>query len=122
MMGYDIYMKGRNGHTLRVAPFSEGGTRRILSPGSPGETEAWVSVTYNYSPYFYETVDAERGIRWIYGKTGKDCQDRLSIALQKLGCVRDTDYWRVTPGNAGCIIALLLDWCKQKPNGIFVGD
>jgi len=120
-MGYDIYMKGRNGHTLRVKPFSEGGTRRI-QPDGGGETEAWVSVTYNYAPYYYEHIDAEKGIRWIYGKTGKECEGRLFEAFKKLGNRRDHDYWKATPGNAGCILALLLDWCKQKPNGVFEGD
>jgi hypothetical protein len=118
-MEYDIYLKGKNGHTLKVKAFSEGGTRRIVEGG---ETNAWVSVTYNYSKYFYDTIDSELGIRWIYGKKGSECIQRLESSLKQLGMKRDNDYWKPTPGNAGVIVALLLDWCKQKPEGIFSGD
>jgi len=117
-MGYDIYMKGKNKHTLRVKPFSEGGTRRMDQP----ETEAWISVTYNYAHFYYETIDAEKGIRWIYGKTGKECVEKLKQAVSILGTLRDPDYWSPTAGNAGCIIALLISWCEQKPDGVFCGD
>ena len=117
-MGYDIYMKGKNGHTLKVLPFNEGGTRRM----DGDETEAWISVTYNYSQYFYGTIDAGEGIRWIYGMTGKECVPHLERALKTLGSKRDPNYWKATPGNAGCIVATLLSWCHQKPDGVFAGD
>lgn len=117
-MGYDIQMVGKNNHVLKVKPFSEGGTRRMDQP----ETEAWVSVTYNYAKFYYSTIDSQKGIRWIYGKTGKECIERLKYSLSILGTLKEDDYWTPTSGNAGCIIALLLSWCEQKPDGIFRGD
>lgn len=45
--------------------------------------------------------------------------ERLRIAVNTLGTVRDNDYWKPTPGNAGYALAILLKWAGQYPEARF---
>ena len=42
--------------------------------------------------------------------------------VEKLGTLRDADYWRPTPGNAGDVLYVLLKWARHYPYAIFMGD
>jgi hypothetical protein len=57
-----------------------------------GTNEAWLNITYNYSPFYRQHVDNEQGIRWLYGKTGAEVLPRLRAAVAKLG----TEQWTGT--------------------------
>ena len=41
-------------------------------------------TSYNHSWAFYEYLDENEGIRWIYGKQGKDIIERLEVVLVSL--------------------------------------
>jgi len=121
-LSYDIYLRDPTTHEtveLPAAHMMGGGTvhakifdgRLIQEPTQ----EAWLNITYNYAPYYYEAtegdprfahdeisayyadgttgpVETEYGIRGIYGKTGaesipmlRDMIDRIIAAYTKDG-------------------------------------
>ena len=41
-------------------------------------------TSYNHSWAFYAYLDENEGIRWIYGKQGKDIIKRLEVVLESL--------------------------------------
>ena len=41
-------------------------------------------TSYNHSWAFYAYLDEDKGIRWIYGKKGKDVIERLETVLEAL--------------------------------------
>lgn len=115
-MSYDIYlMKGDE--VAQIERHEEGGTYLI-----GGNTDAHLNVTYNYAGYYYEHLDADKGIRWLYGKQAKDTVERLEKAIETLGIKRIGDYWEPSSGNAGYALSILLKWAKLHPDAIFEGD
>ncbi|WP_460924221.1 hypothetical protein, partial [Staphylococcus aureus] len=73
---------------VKIAPFmAEGGTvpaeliNDKLVPAVIAECD--MNITYNYSLFYYEHIDSENGIRWIYGKTGAEVKERLEKAILK---------------------------------------
>ena len=118
-MSYDIYLRDADGngvqlpepHQLNGGTYAMGGTR-----------EAWLNVTYNYSTYFHEHIDAEIGIRWLYGKKAADTIPTLEKAISALGTETADDYWARTPGNAGAALANLLELARLCPDAIWAGD
>lgn len=103
--------------SVKVEKHEEGGTYAL-----GGTEEASLNITYNYSRHFYEHIDSKQGIRWLYGKTGKETQERLTKAVAELGTEKDADYWKDTPGNAGYALSILLKWAIQHPTAVFRGD
>ena len=85
-----------------------------------GSNEASMSVTYNYSEYYYNTIDKDEGFRWLNGKTAKDTIIRLEKAVKKLGTDFSGDYWESTEGNAGRILQTLVKWAYELPNAVWV--
>lgn len=116
-MGYDIQLIGADGEPVQVKRHGGGGTF-VLG----GSTNADISITYNYSRFYYDTIDEDEGIRWIYNKTGETCIPRLHSAVRELGTTESDDYWLSTPGNAGHILNILLGWAKANPTAVFQGD
>lgn len=116
-MGYDISLVGEDGESVQVERFSEGGVQPV-----GGSTNAEISITYNYSKFMYNTIDKERGIRWIYDRPAGHCIDRLKSAITILGTYQDDYYWKSAPGNAGHILSVLMAWAKQYQNATFGGD
>lgn len=119
-MSYDIYLL--DPVTLKPIQFDNprqegGGTYQV-----GGTREAWFNITYNYSEFYYEYLDSEKGIRWLYKKKAKECINRLEYAVSKLGTKQYRDYWAPTRGNAGHAISILLNWAQEFPEGIFDGD
>lgn len=80
------------------------------------------NFTYNYSSYYYKEIDAEKGIRAIYGLTGQEALPLLENAIKVLGTTIDEDGWKNTPGNAGNALLTLIAFAKKHPQGIFQGD
>lgn len=117
-MGYDISLVDeKTREEVKVKNHKEGG---IIVIG--GSKLADISVTYNYSKYYYEHLDEDKGIRWIYNKKYDEIRDRLEGTISILGTNRSNNYWESTPGNAGHIVAILLEWSRQNPDAVFEGD
>lgn len=116
-MGYSIKLVGEDGEIVGVTRHQEGSSYVM-----GGTDDANIDITYNYAKYFREEIDSRYGIRWLYGKHAHECIDVLEAAVEKLGKVRDADYWETTPGNAGHVLNVLLAWARQYPYAIFMGD
>lgn len=52
-----------------------------------GTREAWLNITYNYSKWFFQFLDREKGIRWLYGQVASGTLPRLKEAIAKLQVV-----------------------------------
>lgn len=87
-----------------------------------GTTEMWLNITYNYSKFYYKVIDKEKGIRFIYEKTGAESIPILEKAIEQLGDDVDEDYWKATEGNAKKALYGLLAFAKLRPDGIWDGD
>jgi hypothetical protein len=118
-MSYDICLK--NPKTGKPIQFEE---RHQLKGGTyeaGGSHEAWLNVTYNYSEHLSRVLE-EKGIRVLYGKTGKDSVPILKKAISKMKGVPDRDYWAATEGNAKKALQNLLALAKMAPQGVWDGD
>ncbi len=118
-MSYDISVINPN--TEEVLEFEEPHQIKGGNYAIGGTTEAWLNVTYNYAPHFYKTM-GDKGIRCLYGLTGKEAVPILEHAIAKLGDDIDPDYWKPTEGNAKEALKGLLTFARLLPNGVFDGD
>lgn len=98
-------------HRIQGANYAIGGTR-----------DMWVSVTYNYSPFFYKHIDQEKGIRFLYGKTGAETIPVLEDAISSLKDDATNRYWDATEGNAKRALCGLLAFARMRPDGVWEGD
>ena len=94
-----------------------GGTYQI-----GGTKELWLNITWNYAKYFYDLIDKELGIRWLYGKSAVDTIPKLNDVIDKLKDDVDEDYWAATEGNAKQSLIGLLTLAKMRPDAIWEGD
>lgn len=115
-MSYDIELK-YDDEIAQVDNHEDGGTYQV-----GGSTEAWLNITWNYAEFYYEHLDADLGIRWLYGKTGRETEERLAQAVVALGTTQHHDYWEPTRGNAGYALNILLGWARQHPDAVWSGD
>lgn len=118
-MSYDIYLNDpvtKNVIELDDKHFMQGGTYQF-----GGTTEAWLNVTYNYSKDFRRVL-GDKGIRTIYGKTGKESIDILDKGIDQLNGDADTDYWAATEGNAKRSLIQLRIMAELRPDGVWWGD
>ena len=118
-MSYDICLRDKEGkaieleelHSVRGGTYACGGT-----------TEAWLNVTYNYSKFFY-AVMGDKGIRRIYGMTGRDSIPVLDAAIAAMAPDLPTpNYWAATEGNARQALKDLKTLAEAAPDGIWEGD
>lgn len=116
-MSYDLGLFDNDQKPVQVERHTEGGTL-VLG----GTTDAELNITYNYGRFYYEWLDEEQGLRWLYGKSGAETTERLTRAIAVLGIYQDEDYWKGTPGNAGYALTILLSWAAQYPDAIWDGD
>ena len=106
-MSYDIRVINQDGEHVQLKE------RHVLTGGTyvlDGTTDAWLNVTYNYGDFFRKYVDAEQGIRAIYGKSITEADELLTKAIE--GIEKDypevfdddppgaDDYWQSSPFNA----------------------
>jgi len=87
-----------------------------------GTKEAWLNITYNYSPHFYRLIDEDKGIRAIYGMSGAQSISLLKAAVSKLGDDSCSNYWEPTEGNAKAALLKLIALAEMCPDGIWDGD
>lgn len=117
-MSYDIELQDPStGKPVIVERHFEGGTYCVSGHGF-----AELNITYNYSKYYYDKIDKDLGIRWLYNKTGEECIPVLEKAVNDLGVNKNENYWESTPGNAGYALSILLKWAKSYPKAVFEGD
>lgn len=117
-MSYDIYLNEPDGDVCQLEKHGiTGGTSQM-----GGTNDAWLNVTYNYAKHFYKHVDSEKGIRWLYGKTGKETIARLNLAIDELGQDESDDYWEATEGNARKALLGLRAFAVARPDGVWGGD
>ena len=109
-MGYWVSLRDENDECCLVQKHSEGGTYVI-----GGTDEADMSVTWNYLGLTYEAMGIE--FKSMRNLTGAQSIPLLEKGVAALGTERSDDYWAATPGNAGAMLAVLLSWAKQHPNG-----
>ena len=113
-MSFDVSLEDENGTPVLVTRHSEGGTY-VLG----GTDQAILNITYNYSPFYSKHLDAEHGLRWLDGKKGAECVERLAEAVAQLGTERTSDYWAATAGNAGYALFILHAWAREHPGATF---
>lgn len=135
-MSYDITLKDPvTKKTLELdSPHQiKGGTYAI-----GGTQEAWLSITYNYSRWYYkDEVFPSQGIRTIYGMSGAESIPVLKAAISALENSTDeisdeerreceeqgaTGYWMPTKGNAIKPLYSLLAFAQMRPDGVWEGD
>ena len=116
-MSYGVHLREPNGSVCQVERHSECGNYVV-----GGTTDTYLNITWNYREYFYEHIDKEQGIRWLYNKKAKDCVPKLEEVVKKLGTKTDNSYWAPTAGNAGYALSILLKWAKENPEAVFGGD
>lgn len=120
-MSYDIYL--HDPKTGSVIEFDSPHDRRGGTYAAGGTCEAWLNITYNYGAFYYEHIDAEKGIRKLYGMTGEQAIPILEKAIADIGdAERSGDYWDSNPGNARAALIDLLALAKAAPHGVFDGD
>ena len=119
-MSYDIRLTDpKTGETVQFdTPHQYRGGTYLVG----GTKDAWLNITSNYGPFFRGTIDEEKGIRALYGKTGQTCIPILQSAIERLGGIPSEDYWAPTAGNAGVALHDLLQLCKRAPQAILKGD
>lgn len=86
-----------------------------------GTREAWLNVTYNYGSH-YRRVMGEKGIRTVYGMTGKESLPVLDAAIDALGDDVSSNYWDATEGNAKAALRNLALLAGLAPHGVWDGD
>jgi len=119
-MSWSVFIKNDEGETLySVNHIQYGGTQVV-----GGTNECDLNITYNYSKLFREVFPLDNdgnttGLVWLEYKTGKESEQILAKAVERLGVRRDDDYWEATMGNAGFSLQILLSWAREFPNGRF---
>ena len=122
-MGYDVYLVDKKGNSVQIERHREGGnvglpvTKGMIDIG--GTTNAEISITSNYAPYYYQHLNKEHGLRWLHGKKAKTAIPKLRHAIKQLGTTPYGSYWNRNPANAGRALAALLTWAEQYPNATF---
>ena len=118
-MSYDIYLK--NPDTNEPIEFDEPHQLRGGTYCVGGTTEATLNVTYNYAKHYYRVL-GDKGIRSIYGMTGRESIPVLATAIAALGSDRSDDYWAATEGNAKDALVGLFTLASRLPDGVWDGD
>lgn len=113
-MGWDISLVDPKEGCVKVESHVQGSIYML-----GGNEYAEMGVTYNYSKFYKDALDKEKGFRWLHGKKGKECVKRLKEATKKLGTDFSGDYWEPTPGNAGVILDTLKKWAEEHPKAVF---
>lgn len=90
--------------------FIRGGTYAV-----GGTCEAYMNITFNYSPFIYKVL--EGGIPGLNGKLAAQTIQPLKIAIAMLGDTVTDNYWDATEGNAKRALNGLLALAYMFPHG-----
>jgi len=103
------------------------------SDGGNGEE---LYTSYNHSWAFYQYLDEKKGLRWLYGRNGKDTVEGLETMLE---CLEQLPDWKINfetnpeigdgwnckeliVGNAYWFAKKALETAKKLPKGVWGGD
>lgn len=112
-MSHDVRVVDHQTGKTKVLPKNHhfiGGTYAL-----GGTDEAWLNVTYNYAPHYYELWG--HGLGGLSGKTVADTRPLVKQAAEALGTERSENYWEPSRGNAGAAMAdllVLMDVCDDS--------
>ena len=118
-MSYDLSLRDpKTGQTAIVPDGHDlrGGNYRV-----DGNDEAWLNITFNYAPHFVRVL-GEKGIRSIYGMTGRQSIPVLTTAINALKNDAAADYWAPTEGNARRALENLRSLAAGCPDAIWIGN
>lgn len=113
-VSYDVSLVDDEGVAVKVPNHAEGG---VVAVG--GSTRADISITYNYSYFYYNEIDEDDGIRSLDGTVAEETIDTLESAVDRLGTEPHRDcknYWCPSIGRAGKALDVLLGWAREHPN------
>jgi hypothetical protein len=116
-MSYDLQLVERDGEPATLSENAPEGGTYVMG----GTRQACFNITYNYAPHFYRVL-GERGIRTIYGMTGRDSVAVLAAGIAQLGGDEDADYWKPTEGNARRALAHCMRMALDCPDAVWEGD
>jgi hypothetical protein len=118
-MSYDLALTKNNGIIKLKRPhYLKGGTFRL-----GGENEARINITYNYAKFFSEFLHHDLGIRFLYGKKGRQTILPLAKTIARMeGATRTEHYWDATEGNAREALRDCLVLACLCPDGVWEGD
>ncbi len=84
-----------------------------------GSREAYLYITYNYGTVFRK-VNGNKGlVEWLNGLTGAESIPVLEAAIAQLGDDVREWYWEPTEGNAKRALRQLLDFAKERLDGVW---
>ena len=113
-MGWDIRLENPDGTRPQVDRHQAGSTIMI-----GGSTEAWMNLTYNYSPYYYTYFPEDKGLKWLNDKPAGATIEMMQTVLDKLGDAPSDNYWESSAGNAGHALGILISWARQHPTAVW---
>jgi len=125
-MSFEVYLLDKKGKPVQVDTHAEGGNIKLDKPFTVGNTvmignqDAELNITFNYSKYYYQTINSKHGLRYLHHMKARKAIPILRTAIKKLGTSRTGSYWSASPENAGHALATLLTWAEQYPNATFV--
>ena len=97
-MGYSLWLENKSDGLMCERKEPEVDLGNVLCIG--GSTFMEFNITYNYAKYYYEVEGFEdKGIRRIYGMTGKESLpylDMLCMHIRKKYYNRDKQRWKRT--------------------------
>jgi hypothetical protein len=117
-MGFWISLE-EDGQPVTVDSHTEGGTY-VLG----GTSEADMSVTYNYSPFWEKALGPKPdgphsdlyGLGpWLHERVAAKTLLMLESGAAELTDDPSGDYWEACEGNAGHVLAVLASWARQHP-------
>lgn len=118
-MGYRIYLFDSEGNCVQVPRHNEGTIQQFSADGLAGTTNAEIEITYNYNT-IYTIITGKSLRKLLNGKKARFTIPDLSRVVAVTGTKQyEKDYWADTPGNAGAVIAVLLDWARLHPDAVW---
>lgn len=114
-MGYDCYLVDKNKKVIALDEifYRSGGTYAV-----GGSKEAWLYITYNYSPIFDKVLGFS--LSYLDGKCVKDTLPDLEKAI---GLLKEDDetnyYWDATEYNAKRALKDLVHLGKHDPDAFW---
>ena len=117
LMGYHISLNHDVG-IEQVPRHNDGSMRQYGWNDREGTMPAEISVTGNYDPIYQQVTG--KSLKEILGaKPAWVTVPVLNKVVTACGTLKDDDYLKATPGNAGAIAALLLDWARLHPEAMW---
>lgn len=81
--------------------------------------------TWNRSKLYYDNLDSELGLRWLYGKKYDEVKERVEKFIEIAGTdvIGSKDFWdEKCSGRSGILMKKVLDIVKEHPDCVFEGD